>query len=71
MKEQQENINRLSDDFNKILCFEDKFKRFSALGDLARETASSDIPNFLKERLIYRIGEEQGFIVGFLNFGNE
>jgi hypothetical protein len=60
MKDTLEVINQ---DFKSALLFEDSDSRFKALDNVAKETNSSDIPNFLKARILNSIREHQFSIV--------
>ena len=63
----QQEIIRISDDFNKIISFEDRFSKFKALGELSKETSSNQvIPKFFKYRILKQIEEHQQNIAGLL-----
>lgn len=64
VKDELEIINQ---DFKNALLFEDKFSRFNALNNVAKETSSSDIPNFLKARILNSINEQQQSIIGLMD----
>jgi hypothetical protein len=68
----QSEIIRISNDFNKILQFEDNFNKFKGLSDLAQETGSNTIiPKFFKDRILKRIEEHQQGIVGLISITSE
>ena len=56
----RENVEAINSELANALSFEDKFSKFTALGDVANLTASNQvIPEGLKLRILNRISGEQ------------
>ena len=63
----KDEIERINSDFKRALVFEDKFSKFTALSEVEKDTSSADIPQFLKDRILRAITEQQRSIAGLLN----
>lgn len=62
-------LETIKGDLSSCLILENSFDKFKRLGEIAKETDSSNIPEFLKKRIKDRIQEHQLNIVGILDFG--
>ena len=62
-----EELDRIKGDLGSCLSLEDNFEKFKRLGEIARETDSSQLPRFLKDRIKHKINEHQLSIAGLLN----
>ena len=60
-------LERLNEQFKSALVFEDKFSKFNALSEFAKETNSADIPEFLKQRMLKSASEQQMSLVGLMD----
>lgn len=57
----------LNQDFKSALKWESEADKFKALENVAKETNSADIPEFLKARILNSVREHQFNIVGHLD----
>ncbi len=59
-------LNIIQDEFKKALLIENKLDQFESLRQVAIQTDSSSLPNFMKDRINQAISNKQMALVGLL-----